>query len=180
MMVWLTVAVISAAWVHSHLRPMVADPSFAEPMISLAEGTLEFSPPLHPVPDQVNFDVPRGFSTHYILGNNHSTRVMNLSGAPAAAPTHRPCTPPVRQFSFWEFEAAYFQCPVHIELRNRFHLRLPLVTLAIPFVLLAARSLARTGRQKIRLRRGLCVKCGYNLVGNTSGVCPECGTPGTR
>lgn len=27
-----------------------------------------------------------------------------------------------------------------------------------------------------RRRRGLCVKCGYNLIGNTSGICPECGT----
>lgn len=27
-----------------------------------------------------------------------------------------------------------------------------------------------------RRRRGLCVKCGYNLSGNASGVCPECGT----
>ena len=26
-------------------------------------------------------------------------------------------------------------------------------------------------------RRGtLCIRCGYNLTGNTSGVCPECGT----
>ena len=35
--------------------------------------------------------------------------------------------------------------------------------------LLAARSAG--------LRRvvGLCVKCGYDLTGNTSGVCPECG-----
>lgn len=22
-----------------------------------------------------------------------------------------------------------------------------------------------------------CLRCGYNLTGNTSGVCPECGTP---
>ena len=27
-----------------------------------------------------------------------------------------------------------------------------------------------------RRRRGLCVECGYNLRGNESGVCPECGT----
>ncbi len=26
-----------------------------------------------------------------------------------------------------------------------------------------------------RRRRGLCVGCGYNLTGNVSGVCPECG-----
>jgi hypothetical protein len=26
-----------------------------------------------------------------------------------------------------------------------------------------------------RIRRGLCLGCGYNLRGNTSEVCPECG-----
>ena len=24
---------------------------------------------------------------------------------------------------------------------------------------------------------GMCQKCGYNLRGNISGICPECGTP---
>jgi hypothetical protein len=27
-----------------------------------------------------------------------------------------------------------------------------------------------------RRRRGLCVNCAYNLTGNVSGICPECGT----
>jgi len=27
-----------------------------------------------------------------------------------------------------------------------------------------------------RRRRGLCEQCGYNLAGNTTGVCPECGS----
>ena len=27
-----------------------------------------------------------------------------------------------------------------------------------------------------RRKRGECVRCGYNLTGNVSGVCPECGT----
>jgi len=31
-----------------------------------------------------------------------------------------------------------------------------------------------------RRRRGLCVQCGYNLTGNTTGVCPECGTQTCR
>ncbi len=28
-----------------------------------------------------------------------------------------------------------------------------------------------------RRRRGLCLKCSYDLTGNESGVCPECGKP---
>ena len=31
-------------------------------------------------------------------------------------------------------------------------------------------------RQWVRRWRGLCVACGYNLTGNVSGTCPECGT----
>jgi hypothetical protein len=29
-----------------------------------------------------------------------------------------------------------------------------------------------------RRAKGLWVQCGYDLSGNVSGVCPECGTPG--
>ena len=36
---------------------------------------------------------------------------------------------------------------------------------------------ARRGR---RARRHQCLSCGYNLSGNTSGVCPECGTLATQ
>ena len=33
------------------------------------------------------------------------------------------------------------------------------------------------GRAPRRRRLGLCPNCGYNLTGNVSGICPECGTP---
>ena len=39
---------------------------------------------------------------------------------------------------------------------------------------------AKPVRNHLRHRRGLCVQCGYNLAGNTIGVCPECGTPKAR
>lgn len=32
-------------------------------------------------------------------------------------------------------------------------------------------------RRRRRARRGWCIKCGYDLTGNESGVCPECGKP---
>jgi hypothetical protein len=31
-------------------------------------------------------------------------------------------------------------------------------------------------RRERRIAAGRCVACGYNLTGNISGVCPECGT----
>lgn len=37
---------------------------------------------------------------------------------------------------------------------------------------LLARRLLRTS---LRAARGQCLRCGYDLRGNTSGVCPECG-----
>jgi hypothetical protein len=39
-----------------------------------------------------------------------------------------------------------------------------------------ARLLQRRTIRRQRLRAGLCVECAYNLTGNTSGVCPECGS----
>ena len=32
-------------------------------------------------------------------------------------------------------------------------------------------------RARERREKGLCTRCGYNLAFNTSGICPECGTP---
>jgi hypothetical protein len=49
----------------------------------------------------------------------------------------------------------------------------------IPLVLFVAYPawafLAKPIRNFHRRRRGLCVNCGYNLAGNTTGICPECG-----
>jgi hypothetical protein len=51
----------------------------------------------------------------------------------------------------------------------------PLTVLSgIAFVLLCRIEL-RDRRLKRQRQLGLCLKCGYNLEGNVSGVCPECG-----
>jgi hypothetical protein len=44
---------------------------------------------------------------------------------------------------------------------------IPLVTLAVLTVILWSRARCPP--------RGCCQTCGYNLTGNTTGVCPECG-----
>jgi hypothetical protein len=51
-----------------------------------------------------------------------------------------------------------------------------------PVILLmacAAAAFSLVARRRLTRRSGDCLKCGYNLTGNTSGVCPECGTPTT-
>jgi hypothetical protein len=49
---------------------------------------------------------------------------------------------------------------------------LALAALILPGMWLATR---RAGAR----RTGFCSSCGYNLTGNTSGICPECGRPTT-
>ncbi|MDB5172513.1 MAG: hypothetical protein JWN51_1286 [Phycisphaerales bacterium] len=38
-----------------------------------------------------------------------------------------------------------------------------------------ARSLIAGKIRRARRKRGLCIPCGYDLAGNVSGICPECG-----
>ena len=53
------------------------------------------------------------------------------------------------------------------------------VPLWMPFVLFAAYPAIAFIRGPVRRwrrrRKGRCLKCGYDLTGNVSGVCPECG-----
>jgi len=53
-------------------------------------------------------------------------------------------------------------------------LRLIFVAFLLLFVSLPTAWLWRRDRSS-RIRPGCCLRCGYNLTGNTSGVCSECG-----
>ena len=48
------------------------------------------------------------------------------------------------------------------------------IPLWMPFLPIAAASLLAWRRARMR-RPGHCRNCGYDLMGNVSGVCPECG-----
>ena len=54
---------------------------------------------------------------------------------------------------------------------------IPLWALFLPTAVLPSLWLSKRIRQCRRNKQGRCSTCGYNLTGNTSGVCPECGTP---
>ena len=44
------------------------------------------------------------------------------------------------------------------------------------FILLGMAVLIQASKKHAGSRHGFCSACGYNLTGNASGVCPECGT----
>jgi hypothetical protein len=52
-------------------------------------------------------------------------------------------------------------------------IRFPIV---IPLCVVAAASVLLFYRASHRPKPGFCDNCGYNLTGNVSGICPECGT----
>lgn len=57
-------------------------------------------------------------------------------------------------------------------------LRLPLWLPSIAFTPIPVLAFIRGPlRRRRRRKKGFCVKCGYNLRGNVSGICPECGSP---
>ena len=60
------------------------------------------------------------------------------------------------------------------------YLVFPLWAAALPPLVAPALWLRRAALRRRRARRaaaGRCARCGYDLTGNVSGVCPECGAP---
>lgn len=74
-----------------------------------------------------------------------------------------------RTFDFWPPPAVTFARP-----DEGWCVVLPLW---IPFILIAVPTALLWRLDRRRTFPGHCRKCNYNLAGNTSGVCPECGSP---
>ncbi len=56
-----------------------------------------------------------------------------------------------------------------------FVLAIILIVISYPIMIVTSVATVRSFLPDEIKRRGYCVACGYNLCGNTSGVCPECG-----
>jgi len=64
--------------------------------------------------------------------------------------------------------------------RSLFTMRLvldPMYTVSLFLSICLACLAVGCAATTIKLDHGRCVKCGYDLTGNVSGICPECGTP---
>jgi hypothetical protein len=73
----------------------------------------------------------------------------------------------------WGFGYAYAEPERAGRIQTTYILTLPYWFIALFFTTCPAIAFIRS--PYIRRKKGLCIKCGYNLTGNVSGVCPECG-----
>ena len=86
--------------------------------------------------------------------------------------------PPVRRMTVWlTFLACLLPHPLlWLWLAQGWdrHLVLSLAAIAVQFAFFGAAGIYQFMH---RPRKGRCVQCDYDLTGNVSGRCPECGTP---
>ena len=80
------------------------------------------------------------------------------------------------RWAFAGFEYGFQEVPI-ADPPPRFHeVATPLWAPLIAFSAYPAIAFIRGPVRRWRRRRkGLCLRCGYNLTGNVSGICPECG-----
>ena len=83
--------------------------------------------------------------------------LVDLPGIAFTAPLYISFTPPPRFFAF--------AVPPTI-----------LAVSALAWGYVGGRIVGGAIARRTLLMKGYCSACGYNLTGNTSGVCPECGT----
>jgi len=95
---------------------------------------------------------------------------VSYRGMPLAWLKARPMLGPVSNWTLDRVWGASEVRPLAFVIDSSFWAGLSYCVIVVP-----QRMRART-REFERRRRGLCVRCGYNLEGNTSGDCPECGT----
>lgn len=92
--------------------------------------------------------------------------------------------PAIHTLRFARFELTYPRMTAADAIRHDpngrlmvpYRLIAPAWAIASLFALLPAIRLSGWWRKRHSLRAGLCPSCSYDLTGNLSGVCPECGT----
>jgi len=90
-----------------------------------------------------------------------------LAGDPVGGPTV------VAEWTKFGSLSLWFGKYILVRTHQSYTVRIPLLLLSIIMVLPS--SIALVAMRRYRLSHHLCVRCGYNLFGNISGTCPECG-----
>ncbi len=110
--------------------------------------------------------------TSFNLYDSHRSKVYIVYRGAVYVPDSFWITPPPN--NRFDFFATYGDRPPGNEYRFSLWI-LNLILLGLCFAP-EARQVVTVVRSRRRANRGLCGKCGYDLTGNTSRVCPECGT----
>ncbi|HEY8748940.1 MAG TPA: hypothetical protein VIM11_13245 [Tepidisphaeraceae bacterium] len=74
----------------------------------------------------------------------------------------------------WQFAGFSYSNDSSAGLRD---VLIPLWVISCLFAILPVLKALQTFMSRLQRNDGLCPVCSYNLTGNTSGICPECGTP---
>lgn len=113
----------------------------------------------------VSFNSRHGlFHLNFLIGSQTDHAGFHIG----AVRTERP------EFNFWEWRV-WWDAPFTPS--GIGFLTFPFWLLLLPFVLWISIRALRDRRGSLT---GHCPHCRYDLIGNTSGVCPECGAPTTQ
>ncbi|HEY3243575.1 MAG TPA: hypothetical protein VGM03_09510 [Phycisphaerae bacterium] len=117
----------------------------------------------------------------YSLGRNAAWNVANRYNF-AQAKFNQSAAPALRELTASELDDAVGPGPFLIASSGKVTrdtiMRMPFWLLPAVLGVLCALNCARRPLRRYRRRvHGQCPSCGYDLTGNVSGVCPECGAP---
>jgi len=135
----------------------------------LSDPSVRLDAPDHVMPHSILIDCnglrmelwPEGASL------NRSAYPVRVEGGPDAFRPDASTFDAVRDFWHRQLDRRIVGAPAWV---------MPSIIAVYPLIVAASVVM----KHRARLRAGCCHRCGYNLTGNTSGVCPECGTPVTE
>lgn len=145
-------------WFHSPAEPFSVEAGEYQSILfvsSQAEGYGPWDTDLAGPPS------PPAFRFPISIGDRR--RVPPVGGGWRGKIGPQPFAPVAFAGPFWRVESSFF--------------RLPVWPLVIPLMIPPIRDSIRERRRLRRKKRNECLECGYNLTGNVTGLCPECGTP---
>ena len=143
-------------WFHSPVEPIVVEPEEDRPFV-VVRSQADDSPAL--TEDLVGPPTPPTFRVPIRIGDRHA--VLPIGGGWRIRIGPQPPTPLVFGRPLWRIESSF--------------LRLPIWPIVIALMIPPVRDSIRQRRRWGRKKRNECLECGYNLRGNVSGLCSECG-----
>ena len=144
-------------WFHSPVEPIRVEAAEYQAILFVASQS---GPSPSPDDGVYGPPAPPAFRVPITIGNRYN--VPPLGGGWRLKIGPQPSPPRIFRGQPWRVESSY--------------VRLPVWGIAVLLMIPPIRDSIRERRRAGRKGRNECLECGYNLTGNVSGLCPECGT----